>query len=127
MTLRDVMVEIEAYGLERVRDEQQALGDGVRELLAEFGYRSVAAPGFEAPGVVVSYTDDADLVGKFAEAGLQVAGGVPLMCDEGEGFLTFRIGLFGLEKLHDRERSLAHLRGALETIARAQPVPPGEA
>ena len=127
VTLRDVMVEIEAYGLEKVRDEQQALGDGVRELLAEFGYRSVAAPGFEAPGVVVSYTDDADLVGKFAEAGLQVAGGVPLMCDEGEGFLTFRIGLFGLEKLHDRERSLAHLRGALETIARAQPVPPGEA
>lgn len=127
VTLRDAMVEIEAYGLERVRDEQQALGDGVRELLAEFGYRSVAAPGFEAPSVVVSYTDDPDLVGKFAEAGLQVAGGVPLMCDEGEDFQTFRIGLFGLEKLHDRERSLAHLRGALEKIAEAEPVPPGEA
>ncbi|MBE0489297.1 MAG: alanine--glyoxylate aminotransferase family protein [Halomonas sp.] len=127
VTLRDVMEEIEAYGLEKVRDEQQALGDGVRELLAEFGYRSVAAPGFEAPGVVVSYTDDAGLVGKFAEAGLQVAGGVPLMCDEGEGFQTFRIGLFGLEKLHDRERSLLNLRAALEAIARAEPVPPAEA
>lgn len=127
VTLRDVMQEIEGYGLEKVRDEQQALGDGVRELLAEFGYKSVAAPGFEAPSVVVSYTDDDGLVGKFAEAGLQVAGGVPLMCDEGEGFQTFRIGLFGLEKLHDRERSLANLRSALETIARAIPVPPAEA
>ncbi|MGJ7462475.1 aminotransferase class V-fold PLP-dependent enzyme [Halomonas sp. MA07-2] len=127
VTLREVMEEIEGYGLKKVRDEQQALGDGVRELLAEFGYRSVAAPGFEAPGVVVSYTDDAGLVGKFAEAGLQVAGGVPLMCDEGEGFQTFRIGLFGLEKLHDRERSLANLRSALEAIARAEPVPPAEA
>ncbi|WP_416139949.1 aminotransferase class V-fold PLP-dependent enzyme [Halomonas sp. HK25] len=127
VTLRDVMVEIEAYGLEKVREEQQALGNGVRELLAEFGYSSVAAPGFEAPGVVVSYTDDAGLAGKFAKAGLQVAGGVPLMCDEGEGFQTFRIGLFGLEKLHDRERSLANLRAPLEAIARAEPVPPGEA
>ncbi|MBB3331350.1 aspartate aminotransferase-like enzyme [Halomonas campaniensis] len=125
--LRDVMAEIEAYGLERVREEQQALGDGVRELLAEYGYRSVAAPGFEAPGVVVCYTDDPELVGKFAEAGVQVAGGVPLMCDEGEGFQTFRIGLFGLEKLHDRERSLANLKAALDQVAAARPVPAGEA
>ncbi|MFO7647983.1 aminotransferase class V-fold PLP-dependent enzyme [Halomonas campaniensis] len=125
--LRDVMAEIEAYGLERVREEQQALGDGVRELLAEYGYRSVAAPGFEAPGVVVCYTDDPKLVGKFAEAGVQVAGGVPLMCDEGEGFQTFRIGLFGLEKLHDRERSLANLKAALDQVASARPVPASEA
>ena len=125
--LRDVMNEVEAYGLARVHDEQQALGDGVRELLAEFGFRSVAAPGFAAPGVVVSYTDDAGLVGKFAEAGLQVAGGVPLMCDEGEGFQTFRIGLFGLEKLHARERSLAHLRRALEKVAQKAPAPAGSA
>src|SRR5699024_1910379 len=86
--LRDVMLEIEQYGLDKVRDEQQALGDEVRELLAEFGYPSVAAPGFEAPSVVVSYTSDAALVGKFAEAGLQIAGGVPLMCDEGDDFQT---------------------------------------
>jgi len=125
--LRDVMAEIEAYGLERVREEQQALGDGVRELLAEYGYRSVAAPGFEAPGVVVCYTDDPELVGKFAEAGVQVAGGVPLMCDEGEGFRTFRIGLFGLEKLHDRERSLANLKAALDQVAASRPVPASEA
>ncbi|WP_254276969.1 aminotransferase class V-fold PLP-dependent enzyme [Halomonas sp. 3H] len=125
--LRDVMAEIEAYGLERVREEQQALGDGVRELLAEYGYRSVAAPGFEAPGVVVCYTDDPKLVGKFAAAGVQVAGGVPLMCDEGEGFQTFRIGLFGLEKLHDRERSLTNLKAALDQVASARPVPASEA
>lgn len=119
VTLREVMAEVEAYGLERVRDEQQALGDGVRALLAEYGYRSVAAPGFEAPGVVVCYSDDAAIAARFAAAGLQIAGGVPLMCDEGDAFQTFRIGLFGLDKLHQRERSLANLRAALETIAPA--------
>lgn len=113
--LRDVMVELEQYGLEKVRDEQQALGNDVRALLAEFGYTSVAAPGFEAPGVVVSYTSDSELVGKFAEAGLQIAGGVPLMCDEGDDFQTFRIGLFGIEKLGNREGSVANLRRALES------------
>ncbi|MFY0990031.1 aminotransferase class V-fold PLP-dependent enzyme [Halomonas sp. C05BenzN] len=113
VTLRDVMAEIEAYGLEKVREEQLALGQRVRAMLAEHGFRSVAAPGFEAPGVVVSYTDDPGIVGRFGEAGVQVAAGVPLMCDEGDDFKTFRIGLFGLDKLHQLERSLENLENAL--------------
>ncbi|WP_111412685.1 aminotransferase class V-fold PLP-dependent enzyme [Billgrantia lactosivorans] len=114
--LRDIMHETAEYGFDRVREEQWALGRGARELLARFGYRSVAAPGFEAPGVVVCYTEDADIVARFAAAGLQVAGGVPLMCDEGDDYRAFRIGLFGLDKLHAPERSLANLEAALERI-----------
>lgn len=120
VTLRDVMQEIEAYGLERVEEEQWALGRGVRAMLAEYGFTSVAAPGFEAPGVVVSYSDDPKIVARFAEAGVQVAAGVPLMCDEGEAFKTFRIGLFGLDKLHDFERSLDNLEQALRRVQTSQ-------
>ncbi len=117
-TCRDVMREAEDYGFDRLRDEQQALGDAVRGLLAEKGYRSVAAPGFEAPGVVVCYTDDSDVSNgsKFAAAGLQIAAGVPLMCDEPDGFRTFRLGLFGLDKLHNLERSVETLDKALGQI-----------
>ncbi|MCC5883420.1 MAG: alanine--glyoxylate aminotransferase family protein [Halomonas sp.] len=114
--LRDIMHETAEYGFDKVREEQLALGSGVRELMARYGYRSVAAPGFEAPGVVVCYTGDPAIVGKFAEAGVQVAGGVPLMCDEGENYQAFRIGLFGLDKLHEPERSLANLEAALKRI-----------
>ncbi|RTR02847.1 aminotransferase class V-fold PLP-dependent enzyme [Halomonas nitroreducens] len=114
--LRDVMAETAAYGFDKVRDEQLELGRRVRELLAEHGYRSVAAPGYEAPGVVVCYTQDPDIAVKFAAAGIQVATGVPLMCDEGDDFQTFRIGLFGLDKLHHIERSLGHLEAALKEI-----------
>ncbi|UYG06567.1 aminotransferase class V-fold PLP-dependent enzyme [Halomonas sp. M4R1S46] len=114
--LRDVMAETEAYGVDKVRDEQLELGRRVRELLAEHGYRSVAAPGYEAPGVVVCYTQDPDIAVKFAAAGVQVATGVPLMCDEGDDFRTFRIGLFGLDKLHHIERSLEHLERALTAV-----------
>jgi aspartate aminotransferase-like enzyme len=89
-------------------------------MLAEHGFASVAANGFEAPGVVVSYSDDPQLVSRFAEAGVQVAAGVPLMCDEGEAFKTFRIGLFGLDKLHDVERSLANLEKALRRAEASQ-------
>ncbi|MBF7052876.1 alanine--glyoxylate aminotransferase family protein [Halomonas sp. KAO] len=125
--LRDVMLEIDQYGLDKLRDEQQALGSGVRELLADYGFKSVAAPGYEAPGVVVSYTDDPGMVGRFAEEGLQIAGGVPLMCDEGDGFQTFRIGLFGMEKLHHHQRAIDSLRQALEKIAKANQPTPDEA
>ena len=116
--LRDVMKETEAYGFDKVKTEQQQLGDKVRALLAERGFRSVAARGFEAPGVVVSYTDDPDIHSgkKFAEAGLQTAAGVPLQCDEPADFRTFRIGLFGLEKLHNVDRTVASLRKALDGI-----------
>lgn len=114
--LHGVMAETEAYGFDKVRDEQLELGRRVRELLASRGYPSVAAPGFEAPGVVVSYTDNPGLVSAFADAGLQVAAGVPLMCDEGEDFQTFRIGLFGLDKLHNIDRCIEQLSTALDRI-----------
>ncbi len=116
--LRDVMFETRAYGFARLHAEQQALGDAVRALLAEHGLASVAAPGFQAPGVVVSYTDDAGIQSgkKFLGLGLQTAAGVPLQCDEGAGFQSFRIGLFGLEKLHNIERTVGHLRAALDKL-----------
>jgi aspartate aminotransferase-like enzyme len=113
--LRDVMKETAAYGFDKVRDEQQRLGDQVRAMLVQHGIKSVAAPGFQAPGVVVSYTDDATMQsGKaLAARGLQVAAGVPLQCDEGADFQTFRIGLFGLDKLHHIERTVQTLDKAL--------------
>lgn len=113
--LRDTMIETEQYGFEKVRAEQQALGDGVRALLVQHGFPSVAAPGFEAPGVVVSYTTDPEIQNgsKFLASGLQVAAGVPLQCDEPDDFMTFRIGLFGLDKLHNPERSIGELEHAL--------------
>jgi aspartate aminotransferase-like enzyme len=115
---RDVMLESRAYGFEKLRAEQWALGRQVRALLASHGIKSVADDAFAAPGVVVSYTDDAGLhTGKaFLGQGLQTASGVPLQCDEGPDFKTFRIGLFGLEKLHNVERSVANLEAALTRI-----------
>ena len=120
-TLRDVMRETEAYGFERVRDEQQQLGDRVRAALVRRGWRSVAAEGFQAPGVVVSYTEDAAMQsGKAMMAqGLQIAAGVPLQCDEGADFQTFRIGLFGLDKLRHIDRTVANLEHALDALAPA--------
>jgi aspartate aminotransferase-like enzyme len=113
--LREVMLETEAYGFAKVRQEQIELGRQVRTLLQQLGYPSVAAAGFEAPGVVVSYTTDADIQSskKFIAAGLQTAAGVPLQCDEPADFRTFRIGLFGLEKWHHVERTVGHLKAAL--------------
>ncbi|MEN9768618.1 MAG: hypothetical protein RLZZ180_248 [Pseudomonadota bacterium] len=113
--LREVMLETEAYGFAKVRQEQIELGRQVRALLQQSGYPSVAAAGFEAPGVVVSYTTDSDIQSskKFIAAGLQTAAGVPLQCDEPADFRTFRIGLFGLEKWHHVERTVSHLKAAL--------------
>jgi aspartate aminotransferase-like enzyme len=116
--LRDVMQETRDYGFEKVRAEQQELGDKVRALFARKGIASVAAPGFQAPGVVVSYTDDADIQSsrKFLALGLQTAAGVPLQCDEPADFKTFRVGLFGLEKLHNVERTVSQLEAALNQL-----------
>ena len=115
---RDIMKETEEYGFEKVRAEQQELGDKVREMLVAKGFRSVAAKGFEAPGVVVSYTDDKGIhTGKkFAQIGFQVAAGVPLQCDEPEDYQTFRLGLFGLDKLHNVKRTVDNLEKALAAI-----------
>ena len=116
--LRGVMLETRDYGFEKVRAEQIALGAQVRELLESRGLPSVAAEGFKAPGVVVSYTTDPGIQNgsKFAAAGLQTAAGVPLQCGEGADFRTFRIGLFGLEKWHHVERTVGHLRTALDQV-----------
>ena len=124
LRLRDVMQETQAYGFERVRQEQLELGRQVRTLLERRGIRSVAAPGFQAPGVVVSYTDDPGIQNgsKFLALGLQTAAGVPLQCDEPAGFSTFRIGLFGLDKLHQPGRCVAQLAEALDRIGITEPV-----
>ncbi|MBC9070670.1 alanine--glyoxylate aminotransferase family protein [Thauera sp. CAU 1555] len=116
--LRDIMRETEGRGFERVRAAQEELGARVRALLEAHGFRSVAAEGFKAPGVVVSYTDDDAIKSgaAFAAAGLQTAAGVPLQCDEPADFKTFRIGLFGLDKLDDVDGTVARLQQALEAV-----------
>ena len=118
LIFRDVMRATEAYGFDKARAQQQELGDRVRAMLADRGIQSVAAPGYEAPGVVVSYTSDPAIKSgaRFAEQGLQIAAGVPLQCDEGDDFQTFRIGLFGLDKLQDIDRTIAALETALDRI-----------
>jgi aspartate aminotransferase-like enzyme len=110
-----VMQEMEAYGFEKLREEQAQLGARARALLESCGLPSVAAEGFQAPGVVVSYTTDPEIQNgrKFLAAGVQVAAGVPLQCDEPADFMTFRIGLFGLDKLHQVDRTVNHLAAAL--------------
>lgn len=115
---RDAMREAEAIGFSTVRNLQQELGDQVRAMLTRKGFKSVAAPGFEAPGVVVCYTDDGQIKNgsKFAAQGLQIAAGVPLQCDEPADFQTFRLGLFGLDKLGNIERSVATLEQALDKV-----------
>ena len=117
-SLCEVMKETEAYGFERVRSEQIALGTKVRALFESRGIPSVAAEGFKAPGVVVSYTEDAELQSsrKFLAEGLQTAAGVPLQCDEPADFSTFRIGLFGLEKWHNVDRTVGQLAAALDRM-----------
>ena len=117
-SLRKVMHETEAYGFAKVKEEQFELGQRVRRLLAERGIKSVAADGFGAPGVIVSYTSDDDIKTgkKFVALGLQIAAGVPLQCDEGADFKTFRLGLFGLDKLQNIDRTVATLAKALDQI-----------
>lgn len=116
--LRDAMLEAEQIGFTQLHQAQQQLGQQVRQLLAERGFHSVAAPGFEAPGVVVCHTTDAGLYStkKFEAAGLQAAAGVPLQCDEPSEFKTFRLGLFGLDKLQNIERTVDRLSQALDLI-----------
>ena len=114
----EVMKETQAYGFEKVCAEQWELGREVRALLARKGVKTVAAAGFEAPGVVVSYTNDPGIQSskKFLAYGMQTAAGVPLQCDEGADFSTFRIGLFGLDKLHNIARTVANLEHALDAV-----------
>lgn len=117
-TFHKVMKETEEIGFDKVREQQAELGAGVRSLLASKGLKSVAAEGFGAPGVVVSYTEDAGMhTGKkFAEAGIQIAAGVPLKCDEPASYKTFRIGLFGLDKLQNVAGTIQRLEDVLQDI-----------
>ena len=119
LALRDAMREAEAAGFELLCERQRALGRKVRDLLESHGFKSVAAPGFEAPGVVVSYTNDDGIhTGKrFAALGLQVAAGVPLQCDEAADYKTFRLGLFGIDKLLNVDRTVAQLATALAALS----------
>ena len=112
--LRDVMSETRDFGFEHARERQIELGRRVRALLEERGFQSVAGTGFEAPSVVVSYTELDDIVARFAKAGTQVAAGVPLACGEPDDYRAFRIGLFGLDKLADVDRTVARLTDALD-------------
>jgi aspartate aminotransferase-like enzyme len=118
MRLRETMIETQSYGFAKVRAEQEALGRKVRALFESRGIASVAADGFKAPGVVVSYTTDPEIQSsrKFLAEGLQTAAGVPLQCDEGPDFMSFRVGLFGLEKWHHVDRTVAQLAAALDRI-----------
>ena len=118
LKLRDVTFEARDLGFAKLEAAQLELGRRVRALLARQGFPSVAAAGFEAPGVVVSYTDDPGVIdgSKFAAAGLQTSAGVPLQCDEGPDFKTFRLGLFGLDKLRDVAGTVRRLEEAVEAI-----------
>ena len=115
---RDTMTETRDYGFERLREAQWRLGNGVREMMKAKGITPVAAEGFGAPGVVVCYTDDPDVQNgkKFAALGMQIAAGVPLQCDEPADFRTFRIGLFGLDKLYDVDGTLARLKRVVDQV-----------
>ncbi|OSI14252.1 class V aminotransferase [Neisseria dumasiana] len=118
LKLHDVMKEAEAVGFDKLKAAQTELGGKIRALLAEHGYPSVAAEGFEAPGVVVSYTTDTDIQsGKaFIARGMQIASGVPLQCGERGDFQTFRLGLFGLDKLQNIERTVQTFEEVLKTV-----------
>lgn len=117
-TFRNVMKETETYGFDKVKQQQQELGDKVRALLTSKGIKSVSAEGFQAPGVVVSYTNDSDIhTGKkFSAQGIQIAAGVPLQCDEPDDFQTFRLGLFGLDKLQNVDRTVEKFASVLEEV-----------
>lgn len=116
--LRDAMHELEGFGFDKAKSAQHSLGGRVRAMLADKRMRSVAAPGFQAPSVVVSYTDDKDIQSgrKLTSLGLQTAAGVPLQCDEPADFMSFRIGLFGLDKLRNVERTVASLDEAFSQL-----------
>ncbi len=120
--LRQAIAETETMGFDKAKQAQIELGAKARQAIETRGYKSVAAEGFRAPGVVVSYTDDPDIKSgaKFAALGVQTAAGVPLQCDEGADFSTFRIGLFGLDKLKDVDATVARLEQALDAVVRAK-------
>ena len=123
--LRNVMKETQSLGFAALKAKQIELGTKVRDLLVSKGYPSVAVKGYQSPGVIVSFTKDPDIQSgkKFIALGLQTAAGVPLQCDERPDFRTFRLGLFGLEKLTNVDRTVGHLAAALEKMTEAEAQP----
>ena len=117
-TFRNVMKETQSLGFEAMKEAQIELGNKMRAVLEEHGYKSVAADGYKSPGVIVSYTNDPAIKSgaKFSQAGMQIAGGVPLKCGEPEDFSTFRIGLFGLDKLTNIQRTVETFASTLATV-----------
>ena len=115
---RDTVNDTAEFGFENARKKQQELGDKVRALLQRYNINSVAAKGFHAPGVVVSYTTDKEIQNgsKFKDIGMQIAAGVRLQCDEGGDYQTFRLGLFGLDKLKDVDAAVKKLENALNQV-----------
>jgi aspartate aminotransferase-like enzyme len=115
---RDTVNEAKEVGFDKLCAAQWELGKRVREVLATKGIESVAAKGFEAPGVVVAYTerDDMHKGSAFAEAGMQIAAGVPLKVGEPDNFKTFRLGLFGLDKLTDVDGAVQRFEKALDEV-----------
>jgi aspartate aminotransferase-like enzyme len=115
---RDAMAETKEHGFEALKAAQWALGTGVRGMLTKKGVQSVAAEGFAAPGVVVSFTSDPEVQNgkKFAALGMQIAAGVPLQVGEGPEFKTFRLGLFGLDKLYDVPGTLGRLGRVIDKV-----------
>ena len=115
---RNTIQEMSDIGLERLRDAQKELGTEVRKMLEAKGFQSVAKEGFQSDGVIVSYTKDPDIKSgaKFKEMGIQIAAGVPLQCDEPAEFQTFRIGLFGLDKLKDVEQAVSRIKKAIQEL-----------
>ena len=115
---RDTVNETAEFGFDNARKKQQELGDKVSALLERNNITSVAAKGFQAPGVVVSYTTDKEIQNgsKFKDIGMQIAAGVPLQCDEGDDYQTFRLGLFGLDKLKDVDAVVKKLEQAIKQV-----------
>jgi aspartate aminotransferase-like enzyme len=117
-SFRNTIYETSKFGFDKAKEKQQELGIKIRSLLESNGINSVSAKGFQAPGVVVSYTKDTGIHNgsKFMDIGVQIAAGVPLQCDEGESFKTFRLGLFGLDKLMDVDGAVSRFSAALKLV-----------
>ena len=113
---RDAALETKEMGFKKAADAAWALGNECRDMMKSKGLRTVSAPGFEAPGVSVWYTDQPDMFNKFKAKGFQIAAGVPFMINEPAGNFTFRIGLFGLDKIQNKEKTIATLEATLETL-----------
>ena len=114
----EALLEIKAFGFQKAKDAQIELGQRLRLIMEQRGFKSLAADGFKSPSVIVSHTtrDDFKNGAAFAKEGVQIAAGVPLECGESALFKTFRIGLFGLDKLADIDGTIANFSSVLDQL-----------